>query len=155
MPFASLVAPSRHEASSSLSLVAMIFHASLIIRTILLANFGLSTLAEIVPRAGGGSNGVGGGGVGGGGRGGGSGTGTGSGGKSSSGGNRGSKPGHANGVTGGKLSGLRRFPNPQIEEQGHIIEDDASSVFSIGSFREDEQALFESKFVCASIYQND
>ena len=46
----------------------------------------------------------------------------------------------ANGI----LSNLKRFPRARIE--GDEIDDDAS-VFSLGSFAEDEQVLFESTLI--------
>lgn len=104
------------------SFVDMIFRTSWLLRILLFTSLLLVIFAEIVPRAG-----VGG-----------------------AGGKPNGKPRPAPGIHGGSdgtngiLTNLKRFPRPRIE--GDEIDDDAS-VFSLGSFAEDEQVLFESMLI--------
>lgn len=100
---------------SGIRVGSMIFKLPWILCTLLLAS--LLCAAEIVPRAGGSS---------------------GAGGRPSK---PGPRPGIQGGSSGGKLTNLRRFPKPQVK--GNENHDD-ESVFSLGSFAEDEQVLFES-----------
>lgn len=125
----------------------MILPVATVLSVILYTSFALTAFADdIAPRAG--IGGAVGGGGGSGGRGGGAGGGSGT--KSSKG-----KPkdhehnGGSSNSKGTKLTKLDKFPAP---ESLMISDDDAASVFSLGSFKEqDDQVLFESRSLYAYI----